>query len=767
MDNPARDEETSLPGGGGGPARQRSSIPSFLFISFMLFMLTSHNGDEYLARHQYQEALQSLTHQLGNYTAWMNGTDSEFSVPDRDPTLEALLNDFKIQGSIPNPQEACYYSNVTGFIHAAAHYHNITPTALSKNVTAPWNPHAQIYMDGVNETAIVEAFEGWNWTATDKMALSVVEKLPTHVNGTTLSDTISLVHGRIELTDAITNEDLRLEFEGVHFILNGSIYGLAEPPGHHIDIRLLPSLVPTSSKNEIARLIEPELASRINKLRNLIDAGIIDSDNSNDDPPKSTCPFTFYAQLHQINVPEYLMQELEEEIQKPTGVWTISTPKLVANGLLVSKECGLMFEMNETKGLRSRAFFRKVTTYASLSGLTYLALLVLFSRQTERSRTPSGLARVSRWTFLSQSTVDSVSFAGHITFAILAEGRPSISLVAPAFLACILFVHEAQFSVLIHQIQLPEDVVPPTPLPPASGTSAAQTAAGNEPRQRPMPLASDDRTPRRPTPTPTPPAPAPTPNNTPTNPASRSFISFFFHHIRTDPQARLWVTLFVFLTFIVRVILSPLLSMVFVAITYSFIWLPQIIRSIRRGRTSGLSKEYIIGTTICRLYLALYFLACPKNVLDVEPRRWVYVLTAFVCLQGTIVMLQDWLGPNFFLPKRFLKVKTYDYHPLLPMPDPEAPEQSLGDCAICMDAIVAESRGRGGASEKELDADGEGGSKKSSGLLSGLQMGIEGAGARRIYSLAPCSHLFHTECLEKWLAIKNICPQCRRPLPPL
>lgn len=39
--------------------------------------------------------------------------------------------------------------------------------------------------------------------------------------------------------------------------------------------------------------------------------------------------------------------------------------------------------------------------------------------------------------------MDSVSFAGHITFAILAEGRPSISLIAPAFLACIIFLHEA------------------------------------------------------------------------------------------------------------------------------------------------------------------------------------------------------------------------------------------------------------------------------------------------------------------------------------
>ena len=43
-------------------------------------MLTNHNGDEFLARHQYQDALMSLRHQLSNYTAWLNGTESNFTL---------------------------------------------------------------------------------------------------------------------------------------------------------------------------------------------------------------------------------------------------------------------------------------------------------------------------------------------------------------------------------------------------------------------------------------------------------------------------------------------------------------------------------------------------------------------------------------------------------------------------------------------------------------------------------------------------------------
>jgi hypothetical protein len=189
MDDPTRDDD-GLPGGRG--QRQRSSIPSFLFISLMLFMLTSHNGDEFLARHQYQDALRSLTYQLSNYTAWMNGTSTNFSVvriihqqhgmqilnilppqPDQSPEVSPLLDTFNIRGSLLDPNRASYYSNVTGFIHGTSTFHNITSSALTENLTAPWNPITQILMADTNVTKVVEQLGTWNWTASNKVALSV------------------------------------------------------------------------------------------------------------------------------------------------------------------------------------------------------------------------------------------------------------------------------------------------------------------------------------------------------------------------------------------------------------------------------------------------------------------------------------------------------------------------------------------------------------------------------------------------------------------
>jgi len=245
-----------------------------------------------------------------------------------------------------------------------------------------------------------------------------------------------------------------------------------------------------------------------------------------------------------------------------------------------------------------------------------------------------------------------------------------------------------------------------------------------------------------------------------------SLLASFIQHVRTDPHSRLWLTMFIFLSFIVRVIVSPSMTLLFVGSMYSFFWTPQIVRSARRGRSSGLTKEYLVGTTMCRLYFALYFLACPKNVLDVEPRSWIYFLTLFMFLQVLVIILQEHLGPAFFLPKRFVKGKTYDYHPPMPLPDSESPEQSLGDCAICMDAIVLDnsSRHRSKSTDERKD---HGIVIAGGGLLNAVQMGVGASAARKNYSLAPCHHLFHTDCLERWLAIKNICPQCRRPLPPL
>ena len=113
-------------------------------------------------------------------------------------------------------------------------------------------------------------------------------------------------------------------------------------------------------------------------------------------------------------------------------------------------------------------------------------------------------------------------------------------------------------------------------------------------------------------------------------------------------------------------------------------------------------------------------------------------------------------------------MEKYDYHPVMPVPDTESPEQSLGDCVICMDAIIiagpgntasdprrkslSDRRSMGGLGSRDSDGVGREKDRGSvgagvGGIIDAVQMGFAAAGrstgvARKSYALAPCHHLF-------------------------
>jgi hypothetical protein len=160
-------------------------------------------------------------------------------------------------------------------------------------------------------------------------------------------------------------------------------------------------LVPDDVRNETARIIEPELRARIDKLKTLIDAGAFDTESAGngiihifqkfvmdakmwllDERQKTSCPFALYLQLNPVPVAESVMREIEDELQNPTGIRTLPPPKISINGLFLSKECGIFYELTDTEGIRfvrfafsffpynlaclsSHSFFRKVTACKS------------------------------------------------------------------------------------------------------------------------------------------------------------------------------------------------------------------------------------------------------------------------------------------------------------------------------------------------------------------------------------------------------------------
>ena len=82
MSTPANEPTRDLENGTDTPARQqRSSVPSILFLSFTLFTLMDGKRDNFaITRDLYANGLQSLNWQLGNFSARLNGTESNFTL---------------------------------------------------------------------------------------------------------------------------------------------------------------------------------------------------------------------------------------------------------------------------------------------------------------------------------------------------------------------------------------------------------------------------------------------------------------------------------------------------------------------------------------------------------------------------------------------------------------------------------------------------------------------------------------------------------------
>jgi hypothetical protein len=108
----------------------------------------------------------------------------------------------------------------------------------------------------------------------------------------------------------------------------------------------------------------PVLEDNIAKLKALLTSN--DLSEISPTSPDSTCHFAVYAQIHPSNISAADMRELEDELMNPTGVSTVKRPPLQFNLAAISPDCGVLVEVKNADGIRSRIFFRKVTSCTSI-----------------------------------------------------------------------------------------------------------------------------------------------------------------------------------------------------------------------------------------------------------------------------------------------------------------------------------------------------------------------------------------------------------------
>ncbi|KAG8922557.1 hypothetical protein FRC03_006669 [Tulasnella sp. 419] len=685
----------------------RSSFSSLLFLAFMIYLLSGGGEDPLTAQNRLRESLDSTINEYRNYSAWLNHTESNFTQTPLPTSLEPLVRSILPEPPVLSPSES-YWKNITGFHKGVANVHNIS--SLSD---VAWRLEAEKYVQAINLTESRENVGSWNWTSISSITMRL---------GTSKIDgfeDVESCRGHIDLeTD---NDGLKYEFHGVYLPLVGSLYARVVPDGYEPDIRQLSAMIPSQWRNATAHAVQAELKAKMDKLQHQVDINaIVPTETEGITSP--ACSFLMYGQLAACPMRPELLAEVEAELEKPTGASTARPPPMKIHAVMISQNCEVLFELKDVEGLRADKFWAKVTTYAGFTMAIYAGLLLLLVRQMEASRTPAAISSVSRWPFVFQGIADSFSFTSHTMFGILSKSRAALPMIATGFLACILsLMFEVRFTSLIHRIQAPEDAIAlSSSAQQSSATSAGSVTAGGESR----------------------------------NP-SRSFLTSLRRRLNaiTDPDTRFWALILFLFMFIIQFTVSYPVLLTTVGVVHSF-WLPQIVRNINRGTRKALTKRYVLGTSTLRSLLVLYIFACPDSIFLHETTSWVYVLVAWVAIQVLILVGQEYLGATFFIPAGWVSAPdVYDYHPVLPLPDPEAPEQSFGDCAICMEPIIV--RAESGTQSESND----GTSIGASLLLS--------AGMRRHYAFTPCSHIMHTSCLEKWLSIKNVCPTCRTPLPPL
>lgn len=170
-----------------------------------------------------------------------------------------------------NPTFASYYNNVSGFVHGPVKIYNLTSlsdfftnssppiittvpappahplavpgngleTPLSSTIPPTWAGFAPAFLtQAFNTTDALLRIGTWNWSAPSELAFRMLEKQPVvspgpgrRMNATTWAD-INLMHGRLEVKDKDTGEEISFDMEAVHFRENGTVYGLAEPAGY-------------------------------------------------------------------------------------------------------------------------------------------------------------------------------------------------------------------------------------------------------------------------------------------------------------------------------------------------------------------------------------------------------------------------------------------------------------------------------------------------------------------------------------------------------
>lgn len=240
---------------------------------------------------------------------------------------------------------------------------------------------------------------------------------------------------------------------------------------------------------------------------------------------------------------------------------------------------------------------------------------------------------------------------------------------------------------------------------------------------------------------------------------NREFDELTEHQFRNKLyafQMKIYFLILIYLYFMWRYFID-----VHLVLLNSLVLVPQIIHHIQSAEPPGFNKSFLILFSSSKYLIFMYLRGCPNNILQIRP----FFLIPFIGLSIIIASLfilyhQENYGSRGFLPK-ILKGSQYEYWiEMTEFSKTNCKDQENLNvtkeeitCCICLGSLLAEetSHAKDDKNQKNLKS-------------KALNRILEDKGQKYLMK-TPCSHIFHADCLIRWMDIQMKCPHCRSDLP--
>ena len=527
-----------------------------------------------------------------------------------------------------------------------------------------------------------------------------------------------ILHLNVNFYNKEETEKHSISTKGIYDIWTGKILIMSQSAKFH-SLFAFPHYL-ANNENEfkqVKRLIE-----KYWNATNFVDSLSMSNLQHWSDEATTKCEYFGFLQLESWNqfTPDQIRM-IDEELKWPLGrpINRSNLPPIrLKNALLYSPDCGVSLKMRDTFGPRYELQIQTIRIHLLLGVLLFLAQIYLLLCQMNHTNTPSSVNKISYWCLFMMNLVDGcLAMLYFLASPLLQELY--LPLCISAFACFILAsVFEIRYMISVYASQVNEQGV----------GILALLRGGSEPHNTVNRVMPDEAA------------------------------------ISSSLYGRFFFTLVVSIFILLSSLLWPKgIRMIFeytvLALLNSY-WVPQIYRNAvkgsdpRRRRQNGYQSlqnadsnaipllwSFVIGTSVIRLVPIVYVFTYPSNVFRHDKDvRFAVLLSLWMLFQILILYSQDLLGSRWFLPKHVMP-DGYHYHKGVPVSIlmEYGSEDNTFACPICMVDVPVYVEEKEETHKVDIQS----------------------------YMVTPCSHVFHTECLENWMSYKLQCPVCRAALPPL